>query len=309
MVLVMAFLFAVIAPFIFPFAALFFMVAYLVFSHNAMHVYVPQYETGGIFFFPAMRRFLGALVATQLTLVAYLMLKRAWGASLFALLCPLLTRYFDSQIFAHFERSCNTASVEGALSTDLRLRARADGAPRDRRKRLSVLLGDKTKVAPQTTPPESSASGAKKATLQDQITSMFDPHLYRQPLFDDEEATPDEPEDVELGLGAPPPPPLSFSPDRGAHDAFADEDEAGTPTHVAPAPATEGKHRGQAEPLLGDVRVHPTTYGTDARQDADLAYDAPRPRDVDPPPSSPPPPPPPTEPPAAPDDDPPPSAS
>ncbi|KAH8049867.1 hypothetical protein JL722_11648 [Aureococcus anophagefferens] len=81
MVLVMAFLFAVIAPLIFPFAACFFAAAYLVYSHNAMHVYVPQYETGGIFFFPAMRRFLGALVATQLTLVAYLMLKRAWGAA------------------------------------------------------------------------------------------------------------------------------------------------------------------------------------------------------------------------------------
>ena len=46
-----------------------------------MNVYVPQYETGGIFFFPAMRRLLGGLVATQLTLVALLMVKRAFGAA------------------------------------------------------------------------------------------------------------------------------------------------------------------------------------------------------------------------------------
>ncbi|KAH8065227.1 hypothetical protein JL722_2136 [Aureococcus anophagefferens] len=105
MVLVMAFLFAVIAPLIFPFAACFFAAAYLVYSHNAMHVYVPQYETGGIFFFPAMRRFLGALVATQLTLVAYLMLKRAWGAAGLTLLLPLATRYFQTYVFAGFERS------------------------------------------------------------------------------------------------------------------------------------------------------------------------------------------------------------
>ncbi|KAH8093581.1 hypothetical protein JL720_4722 [Aureococcus anophagefferens] len=195
MVLVMAFLFAVIAPLIFPFAACFFAAAYLVYSHNAMHVYVPQYETGGIFFFPAMRRFLGALVATQLTLVAYLMLKRAWGAAGLTLLLPLATRYFQTYVFAGFEKSCNAASVESALGHDHELREPAGAAPAARRKRLSVLLsGGPASPAPDPR--------GRPGTLGDRIAATFDAFLYRQPLFDDLEAVPDEPEDVEVGVGA-----------------------------------------------------------------------------------------------------------
>ncbi|KAH8070639.1 hypothetical protein JL721_5041 [Aureococcus anophagefferens] len=259
MVLVMAFLFAVIAPLIFPFAACFFAAAYLVYSHNAMHVYVPQYETGGIFFFPAMRRFLGALVATQLTLVAYLMLKRAWGAAGLTLLLPLATRYFQTYVFAGFEKSCNAASVESALGHDHELREPAGAAPAARRKRLSVLLsGGPASPAPDPR--------GRPETLGDRIAATFDAFLYRQPLFDDLEAVPDEPEDVEVGVGA------GLEVDA---DAYADEDEAATPTRAraakdgaapddAAAPLLGGKLRGQAEPVLYG--------GTDDAEPDDVAY-------------------------------------
>ncbi|CAN0082613.1 unnamed protein product, partial [Hapterophycus canaliculatus] len=49
LVLVVCFVYAVISPFIVPAGAIFFAFAYLVYKYQALYVYVPKYESGGVF--------------------------------------------------------------------------------------------------------------------------------------------------------------------------------------------------------------------------------------------------------------------
>ncbi|CAN0251278.1 unnamed protein product, partial [Ectocarpus sp. 13 AM-2016] len=63
LVLVVCFVYAVISPFIMPAGALFFALAYLVYKYQALYVYVPKYESGGVFWFRSVSRLVEAIRA------------------------------------------------------------------------------------------------------------------------------------------------------------------------------------------------------------------------------------------------------
>jgi hypothetical protein len=252
MVLVMAFLFAAIAPLVYPFAAMFFALAYVVYSHNALHVYVPQYETGGIFFFPAVTRLLGGLVATQLTLVGFLLVKRAYGAAAVSLALPVGTNYFAFYVRTHFRRACDVASVEAALQRDALFQKRQV----DRRsRRLSTLLRDGD-ARGDAAPPH------HRPTLERRIAAKFEPYLYRQPLFAEEEAAPEEPEDIEIGFGTPAKiVPLVDDDDDSLSDDARDALRPRRPSptaHRRAVPAAAADVAGVTAPLLGPGRSYDT---------------------------------------------------
>jgi len=118
MVLIVLFLFAVIAPFSYPFCLAYFLVAYFVYAHNALHVYVPKYEAGGLFFFPVIAYLLGALAAAQLTLTGYLVVFQAWGPALFVFFLAPLTYGFSRHVQFHYAPACENAAVQLTLARD-----------------------------------------------------------------------------------------------------------------------------------------------------------------------------------------------
>ncbi|KAJ1462423.1 hypothetical protein M885DRAFT_159148 [Pelagophyceae sp. CCMP2097] len=118
MVAVIALLFAVIAPLVYPFALVFFAVADCVYTHNALHVYVPYLESGGAFFFPVIFRLVYALVGAQATVVAFLAVKLAWAQAAGVLLLCLVTLGFAASLRKTFGPPCLRASLQVVSESD-----------------------------------------------------------------------------------------------------------------------------------------------------------------------------------------------
>ena len=156
MVLTILFLFAVIAPMSYPFCVAYFLIAYFVYTHNALHVYVPKYDSGGLFFFPVIAYLLGGLAATQVTLVGYLVVLQAWGPAGFVFLLPIATYAFSRHIQTHYAPACQKAAVQLTLSRDT----------------------EYATASPEGTPPI------------DDLVTRFDPFLFRQPDLTDADAVP-----------------------------------------------------------------------------------------------------------------------
>ncbi|CAM9961549.1 unnamed protein product, partial [Laminaria digitata] len=84
LVLVVCFIYAVISPFIMPAGAVFFGVAYIV-----LYVYVPKYESGGVFWFSVYPRVLIGLGLAQLTLAGYVLVRGGYSQAILMLPLPL----------------------------------------------------------------------------------------------------------------------------------------------------------------------------------------------------------------------------
>ena len=117
-VLIILLLFAVIAPMAYIFCLLYFLTAYFVYVHNALHVYVPKYEAGGLFFFPVMTYLLTALCAAQLTLVGYLAVLKAFTAAATVFLLPFSTYAFKRHLTDHYAPACDKAALQLTLARD-----------------------------------------------------------------------------------------------------------------------------------------------------------------------------------------------
>ena len=161
MVLIICLLFAVIAPLVYPFCLLYFAIAYVVYVHQGLHVYVPKNEAGGLFFFPVMTFLLAALCATQLTLVGYLVVLQAYVPAAFVFILPLLTYgSFFKHVRHHYQPACDKAALQLTLARDAECNLPKPGQDRP---------------------------------LADVLADRFDPHLYRQPDLDDADAQPQDP--------------------------------------------------------------------------------------------------------------------
>lgn len=77
----------VIAPILLPFAALFFIVQYLVFKHQALYVNEAPFETGGSFFYPMFTFSMASLLTSSLLNIAFIAVKH--GAVQAPLMLPL----------------------------------------------------------------------------------------------------------------------------------------------------------------------------------------------------------------------------
>jgi len=121
MILVILFLFAAVSPLVYIFALLYFIIAYFVTVHNALHVYTPKYEAGGLFFYPIISYTLSALTATQVTLFAFLLVKYAWVPAVFAFFLPFITYAFSQHIQRNYARPSNYAALHLTLTKDKEL--------------------------------------------------------------------------------------------------------------------------------------------------------------------------------------------
>lgn len=160
MVIIIGLLFAVIAPMTYVFVACYFFFAYLVFMHQALHVYIPKCEAGGIFFFTVYTYLLGALIGAQVTLLFFLLVKEAFYPAILLTFLPVVTYIFKLDIQANFAPACERPSLELILTRDNAL----------------------------AKPPSDAEQGLRPPI--DALVAQFDPTLYRQPELDENDAAP-----------------------------------------------------------------------------------------------------------------------
>lgn len=154
MVLTFSMLFAVIAPLCYIFSLVFFLLAYLVYTHQALHVYIPFYDSGGIFFFSTYSYLHYALIASQFTVFGFLLVKQAWFQAGLTFFLPISTYIFNSYITLEFTSPSERPSLQRILARD------AD-------------------------------SSRRRTNLSDEeLVSRFDPNFYRQPELDESDLQP-----------------------------------------------------------------------------------------------------------------------
>ena len=156
MVVTFALLFAVIAPLSYLFVTVYVLIAYVVYAHQALHVYVPMYDSGGIFFFSIYCYLLWALIASQATVFGFLLVKKAWLQAAATFLAPVGTYIFKNFLLAEYASPSERPSLQNILAYDADLA----GASADRPRKLDDLLNN------------------------------FDPNLYRQPELDENDVSP-----------------------------------------------------------------------------------------------------------------------
>lgn len=76
LVIIICFTYACITPFILPVGAIFFFFALIVYKKQALYVYTPTYESGGILFPQAVRKTIFALIISQMTFIGYTLIRR-----------------------------------------------------------------------------------------------------------------------------------------------------------------------------------------------------------------------------------------
>ena len=91
--------FSILSPIIVPFVVLYFAFAYVVWSYQLLHVYIPEFENGGKFWPQVFHRIMVATIVFQLLMVGVLLLKKMWTASFFVLV--LVTCSFGFWYFIH----------------------------------------------------------------------------------------------------------------------------------------------------------------------------------------------------------------
>jgi len=91
--------YATIAPVILPFAALFFVLAFVVYKHQCIHVFASKYESGGLLFPVACHRLLVGLLFAELTLIGYMSLREGYAQA--TLLTPVLFYTYNHMQYFH----------------------------------------------------------------------------------------------------------------------------------------------------------------------------------------------------------------
>ncbi|CAN0324336.1 unnamed protein product [Pylaiella littoralis] len=120
LVLVVCFVYAVISPFIMPAGAIFFATSYLVYKYQVLYVYVPKYESGGVFWFSVYPRVLTGLALAQLTLAGYVYVRAGYYEASFILALPVLIFWYGHRSYHRYVGPAKGISMETAARTDRR---------------------------------------------------------------------------------------------------------------------------------------------------------------------------------------------
>lgn len=115
--------YALIAPVVIPFIAVFFAFAYLVFRHQIINVYVQEYESGGAFWPHIHGRIIACVIIQQVSLFGIMATKKAKQSTPLLLLLPVLTIAFHLYCKNRFEPAFRKYPLEEAMAKDTRERA------------------------------------------------------------------------------------------------------------------------------------------------------------------------------------------
>ncbi|CAM9652095.1 unnamed protein product [Discosporangium mesarthrocarpum] len=163
LVLVICLVYAVISPFIMPVGALFFMVAYLVYKYQVLYVYMPQYESGGVFWLRVYHRVLVGLGAAQLTVIGYVTLRGGYTQAALMVPLPFMVYFYGRRNYFRYLRPMERLSLETASRID----------------RGTAVTPDSPKPGVRHGKDE----GASGAGQQRPVTDDFNPLVYAQPAL------------------------------------------------------------------------------------------------------------------------------
>ncbi|KAK8497061.1 hypothetical protein V6N13_029029 [Hibiscus sabdariffa] len=111
--------YAVVTPILLPFILVFFAFAYLVYRHQIINVYNPQYESGAAFWPHVHSRIIASLLISQLLLLGLLSTKRAANSTPLLVILPVLTLSFHKYCKSRFEPAFRKYPLEEAMAKDL----------------------------------------------------------------------------------------------------------------------------------------------------------------------------------------------
>jgi hypothetical protein len=120
LVIVIVFTYATISPIILPVGALYFLGALIVFKKQMLLAFSQAYESGGTFFPTACNRTLVGLIAAQLTLIGYTILRKGFYQPLVLLPLPFYTVGVMSSFKHLYENPGQYLSLERAVDLDKR---------------------------------------------------------------------------------------------------------------------------------------------------------------------------------------------
>jgi hypothetical protein len=118
LVIVIMFTYATISPVILPVGALYFFSAFVVYKKQLLLVRVSTFESGGIFFPTACKRTMMGLVAAQITLIGYTVLRQGYYQPTILLLLSIYTVNMMSTFQHLYDGPGNYLSLERAVDLD-----------------------------------------------------------------------------------------------------------------------------------------------------------------------------------------------
>ncbi|MFQ6637772.1 hypothetical protein Gotur_013892 [Gossypium turneri] len=111
--------YAAVTPILLPFILVFFAFAYLVYRHQIINVYNPQYESGAAFWPHVHSRIIASLLISQLLLMGLLSTKEAANSTPLLVILPILTLSFHKYCKSRFEPAFRKHPLEEAMAKDL----------------------------------------------------------------------------------------------------------------------------------------------------------------------------------------------
>lgn len=120
LVITICFTYACICPIILPMGALFFLGALLVYKKQILLVYVPTHESGGAMFPSVCHRVLCGLIAGQITLIGYSILRHNFFQPLALIPLPIITTIMIYSFHRMYAETSAQVSLERATELDKR---------------------------------------------------------------------------------------------------------------------------------------------------------------------------------------------
>ncbi|XP_022738267.1 CSC1-like protein At1g32090 [Durio zibethinus] len=111
--------YAVVTPILLPFILVFFAFAYLVYRHQIINVYNPQYESAAAFWPHVHSRIIASLLISQLLLLGLLSTKKAANSTPLLVVLPILTLSFHKYCKNRFEPAFRKYPLEEAMAKDI----------------------------------------------------------------------------------------------------------------------------------------------------------------------------------------------
>lgn len=116
--------YAVVSPILLPFIVIFFGLAYVVYRHQIINVYNPEYESAAAFWPDVHGRIISALVVSQLLLMGLLSTKEASQSTPLLITLPVLTIWFHRFCKGRYEPAFVRHPLQEAMMKDTLERAR-----------------------------------------------------------------------------------------------------------------------------------------------------------------------------------------
>jgi hypothetical protein len=118
MVLMVVVTYMVISPIVCPFGVVFFGAAFLVYKYQLLYTYIPSRESGGKHFYSLYNRAMVVLMASIITLIAYMAIREGVSQTPCLVPLPFIIFYYWRKIHREYFAASQYLSLEKAVELD-----------------------------------------------------------------------------------------------------------------------------------------------------------------------------------------------